>query len=845
MISGRYFAGMTTLQRARSAFVFLLALAVAMASLLVAAPSAQAATAVYNLPPFKKLTGPATGIDSPAGMAIDGEGSVYLTSADGNSVTVYAKGWAGGNTPPTKVLQGPSTQLNLPIGITVRPNGDLYVANGLGGINYYAAGWASGDTPPTRILAGGATMLFIPVGVAFDSSGTMLVTMPLGSSLLAFDGAWINEADPIVDLEPINFIAGPPLDAPVGLGVDSTGQVYVANNGVPGSSDGSITVYPAGWYNQPFDGTPVKQLSGPLTSIVNPTGLTIDSDDNLYVNNQIGNSILRFDAGWSSGDTEPDIKLAGDQTQIVDPRGTVIDEDGIQYVANDNNSLTAYSFVPRGLISPDPAEFGDVGINDPAEELTVSLMNVGTSPLTNNESVPVISGDDASDFSVVNDGCLGVVLTPTQTCEITVAFNPSAAGERTATLSVQHLDSVPNTTATLSGVGTTTPLVPQTITFATAPDLAVGATGSVSATSDGDGTITYSSADTAICTVDTNTGLVTGITTGTCTITATAAATANWQAGTDNQAFPITQGPAQTISFPALPARSVDDAPFSVSATATSGLPVTFSSLTPQVCVVSGIDGSLVTLTGAAGTCTLAADQPGDATYSPAPQVLSSFLVSNSDPLVAQTITFDKPADRRVDASPFTLTATATSNLPVTLHSTTPDVCTTSGSNGTVATPVAAGSCTITASQPGNSVYEPAPDVAQSFAIRPAPSKDVQRPLRGCAKTSKRTAIPLSGTRTLVSPRCRTNAGQRVGVTVRALTPRGDLRYFRLVCVTASRTYKPQRIAGEASQAIVGCKGGGALKIKTFGVPLTFQVTWAARGTDDYRPYRQLRTFRT
>ncbi|MBP1729362.1 MAG: outer rane autotransporter barrel domain protein, partial [Deltaproteobacteria bacterium] len=56
------------------------------------------------------------------------------------------------------------------------------------------------------------------------------------------------------------------------------------------------------------------------------------------------------------------------------------------------------------------------------------------------------------------------------------------------------------------------------------------------------------------------------------------------------------------------------------SATATSALTVTFSSLTTGVCTVSGPNGATVTgLTE--GICTIAADQPGDTIYSAAPQV--------------------------------------------------------------------------------------------------------------------------------------------------------------------------------------------------------------------------------
>ena len=61
------------------------------------------------------------------------------------------------------------------------------------------------------------------------------------------------------------------------------------------------------------------------------------------------------------------------------------------------------------------------------------------------------------------------------------------------------------------------------------------------------------------------------------------------------------------------------------SATATSQRAVNFSSKTPTVCTVSGSSVKGVT----AGTCTLAADQAGNASYNPAPQVTQNLTVGS------------------------------------------------------------------------------------------------------------------------------------------------------------------------------------------------------------------------
>ena len=79
----------------------------------------------------------------------------------------------------------------------------------------------------------------------------------------------------------------------------------------------------------------------------------------------------------------------------------------------------------------------------------------------------------------------------------------------------------------------------------------------------------------------------------------------------------------QTISFGPLTTRSVRATPFTLSATATSGLAVSFSSLTPAVCSVSGNTVTLET----GGTCTVRALQAGNSGYDAAPSVDQSFLV--------------------------------------------------------------------------------------------------------------------------------------------------------------------------------------------------------------------------
>ena len=82
---------------------------------------------------------------------------------------------------------------------------------------------------------------------------------------------------------------------------------------------------------------------------------------------------------------------------------------------------------------------------------------------------------------------------------------------------------------------------------------------------------------------------------------------------------------SQTITFDPVATKKNTDADFSVSAVATSALPVTIVSNTPSVCTIGG--NTVHLLPPATGTCTLAATQLGNGEYLPAVEVQVSFTV--------------------------------------------------------------------------------------------------------------------------------------------------------------------------------------------------------------------------
>lgn len=244
--------------------------------------------------------------------------------------------------------------------------------------------------------------------------------------------------------------------------------------------------------------------------------------------------------------------------------------------------------------------------------------------------------------------------------------------------------------------------------------------------------VTYSSVTPSVCTVDSTTGaatLVTPAVTGLCTIEANAAAGTQTIGGLTydvdpapavRQSMQIDAPPDQSITFPAQTLqRNVADGAFSIdpAATASSTLAVSYTSLTPSICTVSGT--TVTPLAG--GLCTIAADQPGGTVgivaFNAAAQVTQSVTVQS-----AQTITFpSQSAHSVVTGNSFTLepAATVSSGLAVSYTSLTPTVCTVAGSSVRVLT---TGTCTIEANQEGNDYFTVAEPVTQSITVTALPA---------------------------------------------------------------------------------------------------------------------------
>jgi hypothetical protein len=164
----------------------------------------------------------------------------------------------------------------------------------------------------------------------------------------------------------------------------------------------------------------------------------------------------------------------------------------------------------------------------------------------------------------------------------------------------------------------------QTITVNThAPSSAVYNAGfTVAATSNSGLAVSYSSS--GVCT---NVGATFTMTsgTGTCTVNYNQAGNSNYNAATQVTESVTAQKANQTITFGALSNKTFGDPDFTVSASANSGLPVSFSA--SGQCTVTGT--GTVHLT-APGSCTITAKQDGNTNFNAAADVPKTFSIANA-----------------------------------------------------------------------------------------------------------------------------------------------------------------------------------------------------------------------
>lgn len=120
-----------------------------------------------NIAPVRSISGAATGLNQPTGIALDGNGNIYVSDQASKvctpacpAILIFPAGSNGNATP--KFIAGSSTKLFAPTDVKVDGSGKIYVADstssGAGVIYVFAAG-ANGNVAPATSFTSPGTVI--------------------------------------------------------------------------------------------------------------------------------------------------------------------------------------------------------------------------------------------------------------------------------------------------------------------------------------------------------------------------------------------------------------------------------------------------------------------------------------------------------------------------------------------------------------------------------------------------------------------------------------------------------------------------------------------------------------
>jgi sugar lactone lactonase YvrE len=656
--------------------------------------------------------GPATlaMLNGPRGLTFDANGNLWFADTANNVVreinlqpglqygviaTVVGQGPGGYGYSGDGGLEG-YAKLNGPRDLSFDPRGNLFIAdtanNAIRKID--TSGSISTFVGPASANPNIPFILNLPRAIAFDGGAANLYIADTGGNAVRVVNMQTSTLATLAGTGTANFsgdggpAAGATLNGPRGVVVDPVfGNVYISdysNRRVRMVDRGTnLITTVAGTGAASYSGD-----NGPATSAAlnGPTWATFDSFGNMFISD-LNNARIRevYDTAPTAGRT-----IAMGSTTGVGSNVTVYPVDattGTQPVAITFNTVTTAGLTSLSTGTSVPALPASTGTCTPSLTMTLST----TATVGGGATVCV-----TPDTLDMNCGA-----SPTLWEYVSGAWRP--------------LQPSSSATGQVCGIAPTTgqfavltpSLGAQTITFPAIMGQVLAASPLVgSATASSGLTVTFKTLTPLVCT--TAGDFITLLTVGTCTIAADQIGDSVTYAAAPEvtQTFTVSQA-AQTITFPAIGPQSLSASPVTVSATASSGLLVTVSSRNASICTVAGLTVTLLS----SGTCTLAADQAGNSTYGAAPEVLQSFTIQG----IGQTITMARIANVELSMGGFIVpSARATSGLPISLSSQTTGVCTVSGST---VTPIAVGTCTLTANQSGSSTYTAAVPISQSFEV--------------------------------------------------------------------------------------------------------------------------------
>jgi sugar lactone lactonase YvrE len=296
----------------------------------------------------------------PAGIARDTSGNLYVADSAGHAIVKMTSSGVvsllAGSAGVAGMQDGTGTGalFNSPAGIAIDSSGNVYVADsGNGAIRKVSSSGIvttlAGSTANRGYADGRGTaaMFNNPLGVAADAAGNVYVADTYNNSIRKIDSSGaVTTLAGSAATRGENDATGTAasFNCPTGVAVDSGGNVYVADSfnatirkvtsrGAVTTLAGSAGVMGA------------SNLSG-INSLFNlPTALTIDNGGNVYVADSNNALIRKVTSGGTASTVAGNAGIAGyrDGTSTTalfsQPRGITVDGTGTVYVADTGNAL--------------------------------------------------------------------------------------------------------------------------------------------------------------------------------------------------------------------------------------------------------------------------------------------------------------------------------------------------------------------------------------------------------------------------------------------------------------------------------------------------------------------------
>jgi DNA-binding beta-propeller fold protein YncE len=279
-----------------------------------------------------------TGLGSPESVAVDGSGNVYI--ADSTVGALKAQD-AGVNFGTAAIATSTPTMVTLPFSFETGGAIATPVVVTLGGtknaqgasLDFADAGTGSCDTTPSQSMGSTCTVnvTFTPTAAGTRYGAVTLLNS--SGNVIATAFVFGTGQGPQINFLPgTQSMIGTGLNAPVGVAVDGSGNVYIAD-----SSNARVLkeALSGGVYTQSTIGT----------GLVQPFGVAVDGSGNVYITD-IGNDTVLLET--LSGGTYTQSKITSG-VSINSPNGVAVDSSGNVYIANTNNSNVLKETLSNGI----------------------------------------------------------------------------------------------------------------------------------------------------------------------------------------------------------------------------------------------------------------------------------------------------------------------------------------------------------------------------------------------------------------------------------------------------------------------------------------------------------------